>query len=407
VFRVNTDGTGFTDLHSFTQNNFTTGANSDGANPRGGLVLAGTTLYGTAEGGGSAGYGTVFKLNSDGTGFTTLHSFSALKINTNSVNTNSDGATPGTGLVLSDNTLYGTAAWGGFYGSGTIFALNTNGTGFTVLHSFRDSRGGTYALGGLVLSGNVLYGTGGGTIFKINVDGTGYATLYSFTAGEGDYLQARLVQSGNTLYGTTPNDGIFRGGTVFAVGTDGADFTILHSFTAIPADRPYTNSDGNIPRGGLFLSDNTLYGATQWGGSSGEGTVFAINTDGSGFINLYSFTATNPSTNSDGASPQGGLTLSGNTLYGTAGSGGISGNGTVFSLSLGPFSPPQLTILVLGSNVILTWPTNATGFTLQSATNLAPPGVWTTVSPAPVVIDSQNAVTNPISGTQQFFRLSQ
>jgi hypothetical protein len=44
---------------------------------------------------------------------------------------------------------------------------------------------------------------------------------------------------------------------------------------------------------------------------------------------------------------------------------------------------------------------------LQSTTNLVSPALWTTVSPGPVVIDGQNAVTNPISGTQQFFRLSQ
>ena len=32
----------------------------------------------------------------------------------------------------------------------------------------------------------------------------------------------------------------------------------------------------------------------------------------------------------------------------------------------GSVSPPQVTIMPSGSNVILTWPTNATGFTLQS-----------------------------------------
>jgi hypothetical protein len=36
-----------------------------------------------------------------------------------------------------------------------------------------------------------------------------------------------------------------------------------------------------------------------------------------------------------------------------------------------------------------------------------PAPVWTTNSPAPVVVNGQNTVTNPISGAQQFFRLSQ
>ncbi|HSU54676.1 MAG TPA: choice-of-anchor Q domain-containing protein [Candidatus Dormibacteraeota bacterium] len=68
-------------------------------------------------------------------------------------------------------------------------------------------------------------------------------------------------------------------------------------------------------------------------------------------------------------------------------------------------SPAQLTIIPSGTNVILTWPTNAVGFTLQSTTNLVSPAVWTTNSPAPVVICEQNVVTNPITGAQRFYRL--
>jgi formylglycine-generating enzyme required for sulfatase activity len=109
----------------------------------------------------------------------------------------------------------------------------------------------------------------------------------------------------------------------------------------------------------------------------------------------------------------GGLILSGNTLYGTE-AGGFLGfydnlsGGTVFSLSFAP----QLTIALSGTNVILTWPTNVvvfnySGYTLQSTTNLVSPVVWTTVSPTPVVVNGQNTVTNPISRTQQFYRLSQ
>ena len=93
------------------------------------------------------------------------------------------------------------------------------------------------------------------------------------------------------------------------------------------------NFDGANPNGGLILSNNTLYGTAAAGGSSGAGTVFAFNTDGTGFTILHSFTG-----GSDGANPIGGLILSSNTLYGTAQSGGSAGNGTVFSLSL-PLPP--------------------------------------------------------------------
>ena len=98
-------------------------------------------------------------------------------------------------------------------------------------------------------------------------------------------------------------------------------------------------------------------------------------------------------------------------FYGTTYGGGRNGNGTVFRLTVVP-PPPQLTIIHSGPNVILTWPTDYNAFsdagnTLQSTTNLGPLALWTTNSSAPVVVNGQNTVTNPISGTQQFFRLSQ
>jgi len=64
-----------------------------------------------------------------------------------------------------------------------------------------------------------------------------------------------------------------------------------------------------------------------------------------------------------------------------------------------PFSfPPLLSLIPYGANVILTWPTNAFGFTLQSTTNLVSASVWGTNSPAPVVIGGQNVIINPITG---------
>src|SRR5450759_4758581 len=92
-------------------------------------------------------------------------------------------------------------------------------------------------------------------------------------------------------------------------------FTTLHSFTLLNNS---TNSDGARPYAGLILSGNTLYGTAFQGGSSGNGTVFSVNTNGAGFTNLHSFTAAPGPlyTNSDGAFLQAGLILSGNTLYG-------------------------------------------------------------------------------------------
>src|SRR6266446_3607120 len=341
--------------------------------------------------------------------FLVLHSFTATP---SPAYTNSDGAIPQAGLVLSfsGKTLYGTARAGGSSARGTVFALNTDGTGFTNLHSFTGASDGIGPSGGLTLAGNTLYGTaqgggssGAGTVFALNTNGAGFTTLYSFTGGsDGRTPFAGLILSGDTLYGTASAGGSSGNGTVFALNTNGTGFTALYSFTAL-AGSPSINSDGAGPSAGLVLSGNTLYGTAQAGGSLGGGTVFEVNGNGTGFRTLHSFTALNNSTNSDGANPSAGLMLSGNNVYGTAYGGGSAGNGTVFSL----FIPPQLTIIPSRANVILTWPTNAAGFTLQSTTNLVSPAIWTNVSPGPVVLNRQNTVTNPTSGTRQFYRLRQ
>jgi len=419
VFSLKTDGTAFTTLHHF---NF-----YDGCNPLGGLLLSSNILYGTTSQGGTlANSGQVFALSTDGTGFTNLHTFVPLAPNFPYVN--SEGATPYGGLILLSNTLYGTASAGGDGAGGTVFALSRDGTAFTNLHSFtarlapfHTNADGARPLGALSSSGRTLYGTafqGGGsangTVFRVNIDGTGFTTLHSFTdassfsdiyINEDGVGPAFVLASMTTLYGTAAYGGTSGNGTVFKLKNNGAAFTNLHSFSELSDLYIGTNTDGATPFGAIILSGNTLYGTTKYGGSCGSGTVFALNTDGTGFTTLYSFTALSAGTNFDGANPVAGLFLSRNTLYGTTSAGGTSGNGTVFSL---PF-PPKLAIIPSGPYVILTWPTNYAGFSytayeLQSATNLDSP-IWTTVSPRPVTIGGQNVVVNTISDTPQFYRL--
>ena len=108
---------------------------TDGYNPSAGLVLSGNRLYGVTTTGGNFGGGTVFAIQTDGTGFTNVYNFSMVSGGTD---TNSDGSNRGlkSNLVLSNNILYGTTYAGGGSGNGTVFALNTDGTGFTKLHGF-------------------------------------------------------------------------------------------------------------------------------------------------------------------------------------------------------------------------------------------------------------------------------
>jgi uncharacterized repeat protein (TIGR03803 family) len=404
IYAVNTDGSGYTNLHDFT-------TADDGGNPYDGLTISGNTLYGTASVGGTLGYGNVYSVNTDGSNFKIVYSFGG-----------TDGSTPWGGLVLSGNTLYGTTKAGGALtrGSplGTVFKINTDGSGFATMHTFGGNDGAN-PIARLILSGNSLYGStqqggssGSGTLFSININGTGFTNFYNFTTTtgpaqvntDGASPWAPLFLSRNTLYGTAYSGGMFGFGTVFSVNPDGTGFTTIHSFSS--ANQP--NQDGGNPVGGVILSGDTLYATAEVGGSGGAGTVFSVKTNGTAFFPLYNFSqiSTLNAPNSDGAYPVAGLVLSGTTLYGTANTGGPSGYGSVFSVPI-PAGPPELGISRSAANVIITWSTNITGFTLQSTTNLDSPSFWSTVSPGPTVVNGQNTVTNPISGNQQFYRLSQ
>jgi uncharacterized repeat protein (TIGR03803 family) len=391
VFAINTDGTGFTNLHNFTitqadpSNHYT---NFDGANPQTGLALANGILYGTTTMGGAGGYGSVFAINTDGTGFTNLYSFQY-----------GTGASPYGALTVSGNMLYGTTFLGGSGGSGTVFKLGTDGSNYTNICNFSSS--GYQSYGTPVVSGGVLYGTtssggvGGGTVFRVNTDGTSFTNLVILSTYHGANPYGGLVLSGNTLYGTTELGGTNGTpyGTIFSINTDGSAFTTLHSFN---------HSDGAEPFDGLFLSGNTLYGTTAEAGLIGGGTVFKINTDGGSFSNLYNFTIPDynssimASTNSDGAGPKTGVVVSGGTLYGTTTVGGLGGSGVIFALSVAATPTPiPLNIAMNGGDVVLSW--SDPSFLLYSAPVIG--GPYTNI------LGATSPCTNSITGPQQYFRL--
>jgi uncharacterized repeat protein (TIGR03803 family) len=419
VFAVNTDGTGFRMVHGLPI------TIQDGAGGAGtGLTISDNTLYGAAGigylAGGILATSSVFKVNADGSGFAILHDLAG-------GTTNTYGAFGGRGLVLTSNTLYGATRNGGSSGGGMVFKLNTDGTGFTTLYSFTatDPITGTNSDGSgvtadLALSDNTLYGatylggsSGSGTIFKLNSDGSGFATLHTFTpTSPPSQPNGGLLLSGNTLYGTTISGGSSGGGTVFRLNTDGTGFTTLYSFTATD---PITgaNNDGFSPNGELVLWGNSLFGTATQGGNSGNGTVFAVNTDGTGFTVLHTFSGGGRIsyvsygvpltiwTNSDGSAPLAGMILSGNTLYGTTWTGGAGDGGTVFSISL----LPQLTITPADGTVLVSWPTNNLGFVLETSSSLGASQSWSIFTGPAHVFGDQNVVAADPANRSQFFRL--
>ncbi|MBW2071484.1 MAG: hypothetical protein JRI89_09525 [Deltaproteobacteria bacterium] len=249
-------------------------------------------------------------------------------------------------MILSGSTLYGMASGGGGSDEGAIFKINSDGSAFSLLHSFTGAADdGSQPRGSLILSGSTLYGMtqqGGandlGVIFKIETDGSAFSLLHSFTGGanDGNYPWGSLILSGSTLYGMTRDGGDSNLGVIFKINTDGSAFSLLHSFTG-------GANDGSQPRGSLILSGSTLYGMSWLGGNSDLGVIFKINTDGTGFSLLHSFTGGA----NDGRNPFGSLILSGSTLYGMTPYGGDQDWGVVLSQPLSAVNPGGQLLLLL------------------------------------------------------------
>ena len=392
-------------LHTFT--------GPDGANA-GGLVLSGNTLYGTTASGGitntyaPSGFGTVFKVNTDGTGFAVLHYFQL-----------GEGQNPQLPMMLSGSTLYGVA-------NNLLFRIGTDGSGYTILWNF----GATGGVGSMLLSGTTLYCTGNGgsagygTVFKINTDGSGYTLLYDFGTGNGSggIYPVGLVLSGSTLYGTASMGGSQDNGTVFRVNTNGTGFAVLHSFSAMN-NTTFANFGGAYPETMPALAGSTLYGTAYYGGSFGDGTLYKVNTTGGAFTVL-----TNWAFGGGDPRPLAGLLVSGSTLYGTT-EGGLlykmKTDGTGYTQLLNgpvwanPYSPPILagsTLYGTGNSGSLVYSLN-----LSPVLNCVPQAgqlvlTWTdptfALQAAPAVMGAYTNIpnatspyTNAESGAQQFFRL--
>ena len=463
----------FTVLHRFLPDGV------DGAQPSGALSLSQGMLYGATLVGGTNNSGVIYKLDTAGTNYQTIYTFTG------------GGSSVVLGpLTIDGNRIYSTAFYGGeWWGIGSVFGLNTDGSNYSPLHYF-NGENGRYPNGGLFLQNGVLTGTcsgggfvfwgGGGAYYNQYLEGAGVffsistnatlddqssfqikgqfnttnqifnpvmipffePTLISSTNGgslmlqagvsldsgglprklsdlaltQGDYIFTRIAAhlnwtdlwtgeyngitnspygsvygpagggtythwhhftggtdgaypsgavladgfyEGNySLYGVTAGEGNVTAGTIYRYDRPSGNFTTLHTFS------PSMPSLGSTPVGKLVKIGNILYGVTKTGGDYDYGTIYKINTDGTGFTVLHSF---QPST--DGGWPLAGLTVEtarfglpvsnqaaqGTLLYGTTtaygipNDGNVTGKGTVFALDITPPPPPKAPDLTLGT----------------------------------------------------------
>jgi uncharacterized repeat protein (TIGR03803 family) len=107
LFKVDTDGTSFTNLWSFAN------ASDDGDTPYGDLTLYNGKLYGMTYWGGTSNKGVIYEIETDGSNFTVIYSFAGGA---------GSGAFPQGSLLLDGDTFYGLTAQGGSANAGVIFS---------------------------------------------------------------------------------------------------------------------------------------------------------------------------------------------------------------------------------------------------------------------------------------------
>jgi hypothetical protein len=68
--------------------------------------------------------------------------------------------------------------------------------------------------------------------------------------------------------------------------------------------------------------------------------------------------------------------------------------------------PIVITLSQSGANLVISWPSDAVGYYLETTTSLQPPIVWTRVTtPQPVDIGGQQTVTLPLGSGTHFYRV--
>jgi uncharacterized repeat protein (TIGR03803 family) len=338
--------------------------------PNAGLTAANGALYGVTPQGGSAGLGSVVRIDPASGAMTTLFSFTG----------HGYGFAPATPLLAKGNFLTGgTSGTDVFTPSGTLFQVNAQTGAYTRLNvlasdpfwqdapnSVITQVGGTFygttenpwngnygflysiptqtsqkssvislelfgqdPVGGLTLYLGALYGTtfsdncnyGKGQVFKFDYATSTLSTVYAFKGGsDGACPASGVLVLGGKFYGTTASGGSADLGTVFEVDPITDKETILHSFAG--------GSDGANPVSGLVVLGSKLYGTTSGGGTSSAGTLFSLDPTTHTETTLYSFTG-----GSDGGSPTDKLAVLGSALYGTTNTGGAANLGTVFRVT--------------------------------------------------------------------------
>jgi uncharacterized repeat protein (TIGR03803 family) len=270
LFKIGKDGSGYAVLHNFQSEHY----NSD---PLGVVEGADGMLSGTTAQGGYGG-GTVFTISKSGTDYAVLRTFDGYGIR---------GIFPG-GLVYgNDHVLYGASGHGGAHTVGALYKINTNGAGFSVIYNFTGGDDGAFPHLYFHGSDGLLYGTSyGGKLFRVNTDGGDFQVLHQLDATNGNTFAGLIEGPDGVLYGGTRGVFVPRPApstvgdwfaTLFKMNKDGSGYETIYSF-------PYAG-EGNFNF--VLGSDGYIYVA-RIGGCCGAGfELLRFNPGGTSFESVF------------------------------------------------------------------------------------------------------------------------
>lgn len=309
------------DTSGFANSLYHFGYSPNGFRPNTLIKASDGKLYGTAIIGGTDGNGVVFSMNTNGTGYTLLHEFN-----------DAEGYQPSVQLLeASDGKLYGGCEWGGPNGGGCLYRMDKTGSNFELIFSFPVLSNGYTPVGSLVEDNNgILYGTafysspGSGSVFRVNKDGSNFASLKIFNIPGELVFPYGIMLANGYLYGACGYGGADNKGGIFRIKTDGTAYQMLHELSG--------TTDGSAPAAPPILASNgKFYGTTSSGGLNGHGTIYRIDSDGSNYTILKHMLES-----TDGGYLWSGvIQASDGLIYGISFTGNTAGNGgTIFSLNL-------------------------------------------------------------------------
>lgn len=273
-------------------------------------------IWGMTSNGGANGLGVVFKTDTSGLSYTVVAPFAG----------SPTGIRPEGDLIQASNgKVYGVSQSGGLQGDGVLFEIDPANGLIVKKVDFSRSETGALPVGRLIEVGGKLYGTaytgggvGYGTLFEYDLLSGSFTTRVNFTHANGSRPSGTMILAGNgKLYGTTEEGGATGEGTLFEYDPATSTHTKKFDFS-MP-------TSGFWPKGLVAGDSGKCYGLTNSGGANNLGVLYEYNVNTGAYTKRHDFVA------STGGSPLGSMIRASNgKFYGLASGGGASASGVIF-----------------------------------------------------------------------------